>query len=51
MYAIEGYKHREIAEILHISEGTSKSQLYKARKMLQAQLVNQTTKAYVKTKI
>lgn len=51
MYAIEGYKHREIAEILHISEGTSKSQLYKARKMLQAQLVNQTTKAYVETKI
>ncbi len=35
MYAIEGYKHYEIAEILKISEGTSKSQLFKARKMLQ----------------
>ena len=38
MYAIEGYKHNEIAEILDISEGTSKSQLYKARKMLQQKI-------------
>jgi len=38
MYAIEGYKHREIAELLAIDEGTSKSQLFKARKMLQEQL-------------
>ncbi len=38
MYALEGYKHHEIARILNISEGTSKSQLYKARKMLQQQL-------------
>ncbi len=35
MYAIEGYKHSEIAELLNISEGTSKSQLFKARKLLQ----------------
>ena len=35
MYAIEGYKHQEIAKILNISEGTSKSQLFKARLMLQ----------------
>ncbi|SDB55651.1 RNA polymerase sigma-70 factor, ECF subfamily [Flavobacteriaceae bacterium MAR_2010_188] len=35
MYGIEGYKHHEIAEILNITEGTSKSQLFKARKMLQ----------------
>ncbi len=35
MYAIEGYKHSEISKILHISEGTSKSQLFKARKLLQ----------------
>lgn len=39
MYAIEGYKHQEISEILNISEGTSKSQLFKARKMLQQQIV------------
>lgn len=38
MYAIEGYKHSEIAEILGITEGTSKSQLSKARKMLQQKL-------------
>ena len=38
MYAIEGYKHREIAELLKIDEGTSKSQLFKARKLLQEQL-------------
>ncbi|MBA6154993.1 sigma-70 family RNA polymerase sigma factor [Tenacibaculum sp. S7007] len=35
MYAIEGYKHSEIANKLNISEGTSKSQLFKARKWLQ----------------
>lgn len=35
MHAIEGYKHYEISDILNISEGTSKSQLFKARKMLQ----------------
>jgi RNA polymerase sigma-70 factor, ECF subfamily len=38
MYAIEGYKHYEIAELLNITEGTSKSQLFKARKVLQQQL-------------
>lgn len=38
MYAIEGYKHSEIAKMLHISEGTSKSQLFKARQQLQQQL-------------
>lgn len=38
MYAIEGYKHNEIASILGISEGTSKSQLFKARKMLQEKI-------------
>lgn len=35
LYAIEGYKHSEISKMLNISEGTSKSQLFKARKMLQ----------------
>jgi RNA polymerase sigma factor (sigma-70 family) len=32
---VEGYKHREVAELLNISEGTSKSQLYYAKKLLQ----------------
>lgn len=35
LYAIEGFKHSEIAEKLQISESTSKSQLFKARKWLQ----------------
>ncbi|MGL2966606.1 RNA polymerase sigma factor [Flavobacterium sp. XGLA_31] len=35
LYAIEGFKHQEIAAMLGISEGTSKSQLSHARKMLQ----------------
>ncbi|MEZ4810577.1 MAG: RNA polymerase sigma factor [Allomuricauda sp.] len=38
LYAVEGYKHHEIAEMLEISIGTSKSQLYKAKKMLQENL-------------
>lgn len=32
---VEGYKHREVAELLKISEGTSKSQLFYAKKQLQ----------------
>lgn len=38
LYCIEGYKHQEIAEMLNISEGTSKSQLSHARKILQQQI-------------
>jgi RNA polymerase sigma-70 factor, ECF subfamily len=38
LYAIEGYKHQEIAKMLNIAEGTSKSQLAQARKMLQKQI-------------
>lgn len=34
MYALDGYSHKEIAETLGITEGTSKSQLAKARRML-----------------
>ncbi len=36
LYVIEGYKHQEIGQMLGINEGTSKSQLAHARKMLQA---------------
>ncbi|WP_445382871.1 RNA polymerase sigma factor [Robiginitalea sp. IMCC43444] len=38
LYAIEGYKHAEIAQMLEITEGTSKSQLFKARRILQEQI-------------
>lgn len=34
LYAIEGYKHHEIADMLQISEGTSKSQFSRARQLL-----------------
>ncbi|MBU2929199.1 RNA polymerase sigma factor [Winogradskyella psychrotolerans] len=46
MYAIEGYKHNEIAELLKISEGTSKSQLFKARQMLQKKLKELNNSSY-----
>ncbi|MEP1487996.1 MAG: RNA polymerase sigma factor [Algibacter sp.] len=46
MFAIEGYKHYEIAEILNISEGTSKSQLFKARKMLQEKIKKLNNTSY-----
>lgn len=46
MYAIEGYKHHEIAELLNISEGTSKSQLFKARQLLQEKLKKLNTTSY-----
>lgn len=35
MYVVEGYTHKQIAEILGISEGTSKSQLSRAKMILQ----------------
>ncbi|QRR03153.1 RNA polymerase sigma factor [Dyadobacter sandarakinus] len=35
LYAIEGYAHQEIAEMLGVSESTSKSQLHRARALLQ----------------
>jgi len=41
MYAIEGYSHKEIGEIMNISEGASKSQLSRARTILKEK-VNKT---------
>jgi RNA polymerase sigma factor (sigma-70 family) len=38
LYAVEGYSHKEIAEQLGISEGTSKSNLSRARGILQDRL-------------
>ncbi|MEQ8712539.1 MAG: RNA polymerase sigma factor [Cyclobacteriaceae bacterium] len=38
MIEVEGYTHRETAEMLGITEGTSKSQLFHAKKALQKQL-------------
>lgn len=39
LYAVEGYSHKEIAEMLGIGESTSRSQLVKARKMLKDRIL------------
>lgn len=39
LYAIEGYSHKEIAEMLDIDESTSRSQLFKARNTLKVILL------------
>ena len=38
LYVFEGYKHKEIAELLNVSEGTSKSNLYDARQLLKEKI-------------
>ena len=52
LYAIEGYSHKEIAGMLQITEGTSKSQLARARNLLQQKLAEHyphTTQNYGQT--
>ena len=39
LYAVEGYSHREIAEMLDIEESTSRSQYTRARTMLEDILI------------
>jgi len=46
LYAIEGHPHKEIAEMLDISEGTSKSNLAKARQKLRKLLEQRETEYY-----
>lgn len=43
LFAIEGYNHKEIAELLGISEGTSKSQYARARTLLQQKLLKESS--------
>jgi RNA polymerase sigma-70 factor (ECF subfamily) len=38
LYAIEGYSHKEISKKLNISEGTSKSNLSRARELLKSKI-------------
>lgn len=45
LYVIDGYKHKEIAEMLGIEVNTSKSQLSRAKKFLQSQLIHMGKKA------
>ncbi len=44
LYAIEGYSHKEIGDLLGITESTSKSQLNRARKVLKEQIIAQQIK-------
>src|ERR1700712_4772147 len=46
LYAIEGYSHREIGEIMGMTEGASKSQLSRARGILKEQIVQSEGKRY-----
>ncbi len=46
LYCIEGYSHKEIADSLNIEESTSRSQLVKARNMLQTKVL-QSQKVYL----
>lgn len=50
LYVVEGYAHKEIAEMLKINEGTSKSQLFKAKSMLKKMVLDNQKEYYV-TKI
>jgi RNA polymerase sigma factor (sigma-70 family) len=51
LYVFEGYKHREIAEALGISEGTSKSNLSDARTYLQKSLIAEQSGVNSKKKL
>ena len=46
LYAIEGYSHKEIAAIVGITEGASKSQLSRARCVLREQVIKMEGKRY-----
>lgn len=51
LYVVEGYSHKEIGELLGISEGTSKSQLARAKSILQkkiTQYLNDTKKSFTR---
>lgn len=41
LYAIEGYSHQEIAKLMEINEGTSKSNLSRARVILQKKVIDE----------
>jgi RNA polymerase sigma factor (sigma-70 family) len=48
LYVLDDYSHKEIAEMLKISEGTSKSNLSRARQILKKEIeVHQQKKVYM----
>ncbi len=46
LYVLDGYSHQEISEVLNISTGTSKSNLSRARKLLQNKINNSKINSY-----
>lgn len=46
LYAIEGYNHKEIADMMQISEGTSKSQYSRAKTLIKDMLCKEETVSY-----
>lgn len=51
LYVVEGYSHKEIGELMGISEGTSKSQLARAKGVLQkkiSQYLSDTQKSFTR---
>ena len=46
LYVVEGFSHKEIAAQLGVSENTSKSQLSRARKVLQKKIANYSGKCH-----
>lgn len=48
LYVIDGFSHKEIAEQLGITENTSKTQLSKARKMLQSLVIRNESSINIK---
>ena len=44
LYIVDGYNHKEIGEMLHISEGTSKWHLFTARKTLKETILQITNR-------
>ena len=46
LYVVEGFKHKEIAELLNVTDGTSKWHLSEARKLLQKMIQQQDIGIY-----
>lgn len=46
LYVVEGFSHKEISEMLHVNEGTSKSQLHHAKNMLKQLLYKKNIYRY-----
>ena len=46
LYVLDGYTHKEVADLLNIKEGTSKSNLQDARKKLQLMIRNNYPEVY-----